>query len=140
MQSSASLQLTPPVNFVIKVLKPDNISWLNVNRQKFFTRIHYIVDPSRLDIASPCDVTQLILDSSVFFKSKTIIDSCELYSREPISSLHQTRNKLLSSNEKQQSLAVSNLNLKSSRANFSRHQKRRIVAKKSTSTRRFAVK
>ena len=99
-------------------------------RQKFFTRIQRIVDPSRLDIAYPWEVTQLILDLSVFFKCKTIIDSCELYSRELISSLHQIRNKLLSSNEKKQSLAVSNINLKSFRANFSRHQKRRIVAKK----------
>ena len=41
----------------------------------------------------------------------------------------KTRNKLLSNNEKQQSLAVTNLILKSYRANFSRHQKRRIVAK-----------
>ena len=68
-------------------------------RQKFFTRIQCIVDPSRLDITSLHKVTQLILDSSVFFKSKTIIDSCELYSRELISPLHHTRNKLLSSNE-----------------------------------------
>ena len=97
-------------------------------RQKFFTRIQRIVDPSRLDIISPCEVTQLIFDSSVFFKSRTIIDSCELYSRELISSLHQTRIKLLSRYEKQQSLTVSNINLKSFRANFSRHQKRRIVA------------
>ena len=63
-------------------------------RQKFFTRIQHIVDPCRLDITSLHEVTQLILDSSVFFKSKTIIDSCELYSTELISSLHQTRNKL----------------------------------------------
>ena len=109
-------------------------------RQKFFTRIQHIVDPSGLDIASPCEVTQLILHSSVFFKSKTIIDSCELYSRELICSLHQTRNKLLSGNEKQQGLTVSNLNPKLSRANFSRHQNRRIAAKKSTSTPRLAVK
>ena len=58
-------------------------------RQKFYTRIQHIVDPSRLDIISPIslhEVTQLILDPSVFYTNKNIIDSIELNSRELISS------------------------------------------------------
>ena len=134
MQSSTSLQSTQTCKLCDK--SPETrqhflaeCQTLQHVRQKFFTRIQHVVDPSRLDIASPHEVIQLILDSSVFFKSRTIIDLCELYSRELISSLHQTRNKLLSSNKIQLSLAASNLNLKSFRANFIRHHKRRIVTK-----------
>ena len=38
VQSSTSLQLTLPANFVIKVQKPDNISWLNVKLCSKFVR------------------------------------------------------------------------------------------------------
>ena len=38
VQSSTSLQLTPPANFVIKVLKQDNISWLNVKLYSTFDK------------------------------------------------------------------------------------------------------
>ena len=107
-------------------------------RQSFCNRIQVIVDHRHIDIASPDVVTQLILDPSLYLSNKTDIDLIELYSRELISSLHRTRNKLLSSKEKQQSLAISISKI--SRANFSRQQKNRKQIKKSTSNRRFAVK
>ena len=62
-----------------------------------------IVDSIPVDTSSPGDVTQLILDSSVFLENKFEIDLLELYSRELISSLHRTRIKLLSDKERQQS-------------------------------------
>ena len=111
---------------------------LHCVRQSFCNRIQVIVDRHHIDIASPDVVTQLILDPSVYLSNKTDIDLIELYSRELISSLHRTRNKLLSSKEKQQSLAVSISKI--SQANFSIQQKNRKQIKKSTSNRRFAVK
>ena len=58
VQSSASLQLTPPANFVIKVQKPDKhflaeCQTLHHVRHKFFSRIQHIVEryhiPARSD-------------------------------------------------------------------------------------------
>ena len=66
-------------------------------RRNFYSRIQDDVKPG-CDITSPDQLTQLILDPSVFHTSKTDIDLIELYSREVISLLHQARNKLLSSN------------------------------------------
>ena len=75
--------------------------------QKFRSRVLGFVNSSCLDSLTSSELTQLILDPSVYCSSKTDIDLIELYSRELISSLHRTRNKLLSGLEKQQSLAVS---------------------------------
>ena len=51
-----------------------------------------LVDKGGIDIISPDRLTQLILDPSVLYSSKTDIDLIELYSRELIPSLHRTRN------------------------------------------------
>ena len=100
-------------------------------RQDFYMKIQDIVDSIPVDTSSPGDVTQLILDSSVFLENKFEIDLLELYSRELISSLHRTRTKLLSDKERQQSLAVPIS--KFARVNFSKQQKTRNQNKKSTS-------
>ena len=75
-------------------------------RQNFYMKTRDIVDSIPVDISSPGDVTQLILDYSVFLENKFEIDLLEFHSRELISSLHRIRTKLLSDKERQQSLAV----------------------------------
>ena len=139
-QSSISLQLTLLVNCVKK--SPQ-------------TRQHFIAECQTLRLCGdpgyrglhPCwhipppppgDVTQLTLDSSVFLENKFEIDLLELYSRELISSLHQTSTQLQSDKERQQSLAVPIS--KFTRVNFSKQQKTRNQIKKSTSNWRFTVK
>ena len=57
--------------------------------QKVFTKLWAATDVNLQEIVvvSRCDATRLILDPSVFFENKTVIDTTELFSRELISNL-----------------------------------------------------
>ena len=112
-------------------------------RQKVFTKLRAATDVNLLEtvVVSGCDATQLILDPSVFFENKTVIDTIELISRELIPNLHRTLTKLLLEKQRQQGLASSHLNFFAD--SFIKQRRPRIQtkkSKKSTSIRRFAVK
>ena len=72
-------------------------------RQKLFTKVRAATHVNLLEtvVVSGSDATQLILDPSVFFENKTIIDTIELFSRELISNLLRTRTKLLFKKQRQ---------------------------------------
>ena len=50
-------------------------------RNRGFKKIQSVTDVDILNMVPMCDVTQLILDPSMLFYSKTVIDKIELHSR-----------------------------------------------------------
>ena len=59
--------------------------------RQVFTKLRAATDVNLQEtvVVSRCDATQLILDPSVFFENKTVIDTIELFSRELISNLRE---------------------------------------------------
>ena len=72
----------------------------------FFKKIQSVTDVDIGNMVPMCDVTQLILDPSLLFNSKTIIDKIELHSRELISILHKLRTIILLEKDRQQGLTT----------------------------------
>ena len=111
---------------------------------RFFKKIQSVTDFDIGNMVPMCDVTQLILDPSLLFNSKTIIDKIELHSRELISILHKLRTRILLEKDRQQGLTSSVFNRY--RADSSKQRRLHIQNSKKhlykhfTSNRRFADK
>ena len=114
---------------------------LHKPRDWFFKKIQSVTDVDISNMVPMCAVTQLILDPSLLFSSKTIIDKIELHSRELISILHELSTRILLDKDRQQGLTSSVFNR--FRGNSSKQRKlqiqNRIEKKKHfTSNRRLA--
>ena len=114
---------------------------LHKPRDWFFKKIQSVTDVDIGNMVPMCAVTQLILDPSLLFSSKTIIDKIELHSRELISILHKLSTRILLDKVRQQGLTSSVFNR--FRGNSSKQRKlqiqNRIEKKKHfTSNRRLA--